>query len=203
MDLKFHVDDNNIAFTYANNVKGTLNQNDVRVLLENFARLPFGSKYLEIGSYLGCSSIIAGLSLKGKSFVYSHDIWEDDMKKLSTDGGPPPDVENYFYKFYENVRANNLEGIVIPIIGDSSYTVGIHENKSIDLAFVDGYHSYEGCLKDLNSILSKMKTNSIILCHDAVSESGVEKAIRDFCNTNNFKHVNGYMGSSIVSIRVK
>ena len=68
MDLKFHVDDNNIAFTYANNVKGTLNQNDVRVLLENFARLPFGSKYLEIGSYLGCSSIIAGLSLKGKSF---------------------------------------------------------------------------------------------------------------------------------------
>lgn len=200
MKLDFEVDNNGIAFTYVNNVKGTLNETDVKVLVEHYKNLPFGSKYLEIGSYLGCSSIIAGLTFKNKSLVYSHDIWEDDMKKLSHDGGPPPEVNNYFYKFYENIRNNNLEGIVIPVRGDSSYTVGIHEDESIDLAFIDGDHSYNGCLNDLNAVLPKMKHNTTILCHDAVSGSDVEKAIREFCNCNNFTDIRGYVGSSIVSI---
>ena len=191
-----------IAFTYVNGVKGTLNQCDVNVLLNHYNNLPFNSKYLELGSYLGCSSVMAGLTIKNKSFVFSHDIWESDMNKLSNESGPPPFIENYFYKFYENIKNNNLEGIVIPIRGDSSYTIGIHNDKSIDLAFVDGDHSYDGCLKDLNHIFPKMKPNSIILCHDATPDSEVAKSIREFCNNMNLTDVRAYQGSSIVSIHI-
>jgi hypothetical protein len=65
MKLDFEVIDG-IAFTYVNSVKGTLNQMDVKVLLNYYNTLPFNSKYLEIGSYLGCSSVLAGLTLKIK-----------------------------------------------------------------------------------------------------------------------------------------
>jgi predicted O-methyltransferase YrrM len=175
---------------------------DVNVLLNYYNTLSFNSKYLEIGSYLGCSSVLAGLTLKNKSFVFSHDIWENDMSNLPSDGGPPPSVDNYFYNFYDNIRTNDLEGIVIPIRGDSSYTVGIHIDKSIDLAFVDGDHSYKGCLKDLNAVFPKMKQNSVILCHDAVPDSDVMKSIQYFCNEHNLTDIRGYQSSSIISIHI-
>ena len=112
------------------------------------------------------------------------------MKKLSHDGSPPPEVKNYFYKFYENIRNNNLEGIVIPIRGDSSYTLNIHDNESIDIAFIDGDHSYEGVKKDLNIIKNKMKKDGIILCHD-YQELSVKKAINEFVEEHklNGKHM--------------
>jgi predicted O-methyltransferase YrrM len=202
MNLEYQTTEDGIAFTYVNGVKGTLNYTDVSVLSMYYNKLPFSSRYLEIGSYLGCSSVIAGLSLKNKSLVFSHDLWENDMTNLTKEGGPPPLVDNYFYKFYENIRNNNLEGIVIPIRGDGSYTVGIHSDKSIDLAFVDGDHSYYGCFKDLNAVFPKMKPKSTILCHDATPGSEVIKSIQEFCKNNNLSEVRGYENSSIVSIHI-
>ena len=35
--------------------------------------------------------------------------------------------------------------------------------------------------KDLEAILPKMKSGSIILCHDCHGENIVTKAVRDFC----------------------
>ena len=46
MKLDFEVIDG-IAFTYINGVKGTLNQMDVKVLLNYYNTLSFNSKYLE------------------------------------------------------------------------------------------------------------------------------------------------------------
>jgi predicted O-methyltransferase YrrM len=204
MNLNYEVTDNDIAYTYVNNVKGCLNKMDTMVLLEHYKNLPFNSKYVEIGSYLGCSTVLAGLTVKNKSsLVYAHDIWEENMNNLKIEGGPPPTEDNYLYQFYENIRNNNLEGIVIPMRGDSSYTVGIHEDNSIDLAFVDGDHSYEGVLRDLTSIYPKMKSDSIILCHDATQDSKVLKSITEFCNRKKLEDVREYKGSSIASIHIK
>jgi len=201
MKLDFEVDKDDIAFTYVNDsVKGTLNRTDTHVLLQHFSQLPFGSKYIETGSYLGCSSVLAGLTMKANSLVYAHDLWLDNMNDLSTEGAPPPQIENYFYTFYNNIRENNLEGIVIPIRGDSSYTLGIHENESIDLAFIDGDHSYDGATRDLKAVYPKMKPGSFILCHDATTGSPVRDAIANFVSPST--SVNGFQHSSIVRITV-
>tara|TARA_R110000823_G_scaffold27693_3_gene80849 strand:- start:215 stop:607 length:393 start_codon:yes stop_codon:yes gene_type:complete len=125
------------------------------------------------------------------------------MEELSTGSGPPPKVDDYFYTFYENVLNNNLQNIVIPIRGDSAYTLNIHRDESIDLAFIDGDHSFEGALKDLNAILPKMKKDGIILCHDCRPGGDVSNALRDFCVKNAFENVVGFERSSIVKIHLK
>lgn len=205
MDLKFDTVDG-MAYTYVNGVKGTLNMCDTRALMDEMEQLPANSKYVEIGSYLGCSGVMAALTIKDNPLVYCHDIWEEDMSELPSDGGPPPTVENYLYKFYENVKRNNLERDIIPVRGNSSYTIGIHDDKSIDLSFVDGDHSFDGVTKDLEAILPKMKPGGVILCHDCHGENDVTKAVRTFCETRQeveeaSRVYNGY--SSIVKIVLK
>jgi predicted O-methyltransferase YrrM len=203
MDLKFECTDDGIAYTYVNGVKGTLNQADTNVLLSHYIQIPMNGKYAETGSYLGCSGVLAGLSSKHGTTIYCHDIWVDNMEELSNESGPPPKVDDYFYTFYENVLNNNLQNIVIPIRGDSAYTLNIHKDKSIDLAFIDGDHSYEGALKDFNTLLPKMKTNGIILCHDCHQNNDVMKALMEFCKENSIENATGFKNSSIIKITLE
>lgn len=104
----------------------------------------------------------------------------DDLKSISN---PPPIVDDYFVKFYEEVMNRNLERNIIPIRGDSRYTLNIHKDLSISLAFVDGDHSYEGCISDLRNLYPKMATGSLIYVHDYwLVETGnfVALCVRDF-----------------------
>lgn len=204
MDLKFEVTDDGMAYTYVNGVKGTLNEADTNVLLNHYIQLPMNSKYVETGSYLGCSGVLAGLSSKHGSTVYCHDIWFENIEDITATGTRPPDgVDNYFFTFYENVMNNNLQNIIIPIRGDSAYTLNIHRDESIDLAFIDGDHTYEGALKDLDTVLPKMKKGGVILCHDCRPGSDVSKALREFCVKNGIQNASGFEHSSIVKIDLK
>ena len=156
---------------------------------------------------LGVTWGVAGFSLAcqantGRLYTattFGSKIW----KSCRPVPAPPPKVDDYFYTFYENVLNNNLQNIVIPIRGDSAYTLNIHRDESIDLAFIDGDHSFEGALKDLNAILPKMKKDGTILCHDCRPGSDVSNALRDFCVKNAFEHVIGFERSSIVKIHLK
>ena len=204
MDLKFEVTDDGMAYTYVNGVKGTLNEADTNVLLNHYIQLPMNSKYIETGSYLGCSGVLAGLSSKHGSTVYCHDIWFENIEDITATGTRPPDgVDNYLFTFYENVLNNNLQNIIIPIRGDSAYTLNIHRDESIDLAFIDGDHTYEGALKDLDTVLPKMKKGGVILCHDCRPGSDVSKALREFCVKNEIQNASGFEHSSIVKIDLK
>ena len=204
MDLKFEVTDDGMAYTYVNGVKGTLNEADTNVLLNHYIQLPMNSKYIETGSYLGCSGVLAGLSSKHGSTVYCHDIWFENIEDITATGTRPPDgVDDYFFTFYENVLNNNLQNIIIPIRGDSAYTLNIHRDESIDLAFIDGDHTYEGALKDLDTVLPKMKKGGVILCHDCRPGSDVSKALREFCMKNEIQNASGFEYSSIVKIDLK
>jgi hypothetical protein len=82
--------------------------------------------------------------------------------------------------------------------GKSAYTLGIHADNSVDFAFVDGDHSYEGCLADLRALWSKMKRagggagsgsgssayTSVILVHDC--ESLAKEAMGTLACVNTF-----------------
>lgn len=196
--------DNGMAFTIINEkIKGRLNVNDTQVLMEHFKNLNEKSKYVETGSYLGCSAILAALSSNNVSTIYCHDLWLENPTDLPIESGKPPEVDDYFYVFYNNVSELNLEKTIIPMRGNSHYTLGIHKDKSIDLAFIDGDHSYDGCYKDLEKIFPKMKDDGIILCHDCRDDSDVLRAVTDFSNNNGFKHLDGFVGSSIMRINMK
>jgi len=195
--MEFTIDENNIFFTTFREVKGTLSKVDSELLVSLARSLPENSKYLEIGSYLGCSSLL--VAWHSDAIVYSHDIWVTDWSELKN-SSPPPQCDDYFYKFYKMVIDNNLETQIIPIRGQSSYTIGIHKDESIDLAFIDGDHSYEGCYLDLVSVYKKVKIGGSILIHDCYESSETLKAVLDFTtlyNIINFTKIEGSCGMII------
>ena len=165
-----------IAYTKVNGTRGTLNFYDAQALIHHAKQLSKDSRYIETGSYLGCSSLL--IALYSNATVWAHDIWVTDWSELK--GCPPPEVKDYFYEFYNSVKKNKLENRLIPIRGNSVYTVGIHDDSSIDLAFVDGDHSHEGCLHDLRAVWPKMKTGAVILVHDCVPNSEPLSAVKTF-----------------------
>jgi predicted O-methyltransferase YrrM len=170
--------ENGIAYTYVNGVPGTLNYYDTIALLATTQKLTAKDKYVETGSYLGCSALL--VALHSKALVYAHDIWVTDWSEIQG-SQPPPKINDYFLKFYAAVEKNKCQRRIIPIRGDSKYTLHIHQNDSISVAFIDGDHSYLGVLNDLVTILPKMKQQSTILLHDCLEGSKTLEAVLYFC----------------------
>lgn len=189
--METYVEDD-IAYTTIGGTKGTLNFFDAHTLANHAKNLPANAKYLETGSYLGCSALI--IALHSNATVWAHDIWVTDWSELK--GCPPPEVKDYFYKFYDSVKRNNLQNRIIPVRGNSAYTVGIHDDKSIDFAFIDGDHSYQGCLADLRAVWPKMKSGSVILVHDCIPNSEPLYSVVKFTNELNisFEIIHGTWG---------
>ena len=191
------VDENGCAITIFKGVRGTMNEIDVKTIIEECKNC---KKYVETGSYLGLSSLVAASF--SNAMVYAHDVWETDWTLLK--GAPPPKVDDYFLRFYEMVKNNNLCSRVIPIRGSSHYTLSIHDNESIDLAFIDGDHSYEGCYTDLKMVYPKMKKDSVILVHDCYArDQGTTMAVIQFLkdiSVNTFEQIRGSCGMIKIKI---
>ena|SRR3990167_7725033 len=57
--------------------------------------------------------------------------------------------------------------------------------KTVDVIFIDGDHSYEGCKADVDNWYPQMKENGVMLFHDADDTSpGVVQAIEEFVKDN-------------------
>lgn len=66
----------------------------------------------------------------------------------------------------------------------------VNPQVPLDLLFIDGDHSYNQVMLDLENWVPRVKMGGLVLCHDADTASfpGVRKAIDEYCYTNNLKH---------------
>ena len=90
-------------------------------------------------------------------------------------------VQNFLKKFSKNIEL---------IEGDTRVTLEKVPLSEIDFVFLDGGHSYDTVLSDLQKLYSNMKNNSKIVCDDFAGITkieSVEKAIKDFANNNKIK----------------
>ena len=90
-------------------------------------------------------------------------------------------VENFLKKFSQNIEL---------IEGDTRVTLEKVPLSEIDFVFLDGGHSYDTVLNDLQKLYDSMKNNSKIVCDDFAGITkieSVEKAIKDFANNNKIK----------------
>lgn len=80
------------------------------------------------------------------------------------------------------------------IKGDSVYNLSRYPDGFFDLIYIDGDHSYEGCMRDLNIAMHKVKKNGWITGHDYEMNMnkahirynfGVKQAVDEFCLKNN------------------
>ena len=180
-DIVYEVVDG-IAQTKIYGVMGLLNYYDCQVIMNHAKYLNSDSKYLEIGSYLGGSTLL--VAKNSNATIWAHDIWLEPRADLPN-AGPAGPMEHMFYRFYDAVKNHNLQNRIIPIRGDSAYTVGIHDPESFDLAFIDGDHTHEGALKDFRNVYPLMKNGGVILAHDCKRGEGAFTALLEFAKETN------------------
>jgi len=84
-----------------------------------------------------------------------------------------------YSEFINNTKL--YKNIIIPVRQKSSES-GFYIEKnagSIDFLFIDGDHSYKGCLEDWTVFSKFLTENAIIVFHDTGWADGVKKVIND------------------------
>jgi predicted O-methyltransferase YrrM len=92
-----------------------------------------------------------------------------------------PSVEVYGVDIVDDPK---IEGTIF-LQGDSTT---MPFDKEIDVIFIDGDHSYEGCKKDIENWYPRMKKGGVMLFHDCDETSpGVVQAVKEFVEQYKFK----------------
>ena len=149
-----------------------------------------GGVYGEIGVFKGEFSKIL-LNLNPKKLVL-FDLFEGICGSGDVDG-------NNFCNTnmaHEHYNLNNLSCIVELIKGDSSTELLNFDDNYFDMLYIDGDHSYEGCKRDLNVAIKKVKNGGWIMGHDyemnmdkakTFYSFGVKQAVDEFCKEQNLE----------------
>lgn len=130
-----------------------------------------GGVILEIGSYRGKSTLALAMGAQHSGArVYSIDPHEEFTGVAGGKYGPPD-----LARKIDNIAKFQLGEIIFPICLNS-HDVGRIWNKSIDILWIDGDHSFEGVKGDYDLFSPFVKKNGLLLFHDSGME-GVKKTI--------------------------
>lgn len=132
-----------------------------------------GGLIVEVGSLYGASTAVLAAA-QPDALVVAIDpfLWS-----------PLSGVAASAERLIDNVRAAGCRNVVV--IPSDSHEQGRHWCAPIDLLFVDGDHSYEGCRADLANF---GPFAAVVCCHDIgnLHWHGVERAVREFCAAEGF-----------------
>ncbi len=133
---------------------GAFSTFDSEILVPAVEAIPDGGVYLEIGVD------------RGKSLWIARQVAKKSVEVYGMDMRPNPNVDGAIF-----------------IQGDA------HESlkdwtKTINVLFIDGDHSYEGCKANIDDYYPFMADDGVILFHDCDESSpGVVRAVSEFVDT--------------------
>ena len=132
--------------------------------LEKLQELAQGKKNaVEIGSYIGASSIAIASALHPEGKLFCIDIWKSN-KSIR----PDPEHGSLFEKFLENT--DEYRDRIVPVHTFSELAVQ-SLTKKIDFLFIDGDHTRPGVERDWNLYRHLLQPGSIVVFHDLKIES--------------------------------
>ncbi|MBL7849470.1 MAG: class I SAM-dependent methyltransferase [Cyclobacteriaceae bacterium] len=154
-----NLEDFKAAYIQIDQVSGYLKSPMQERWFFNAARnAPEGAVIVEIGSFLGRSTVSFALGCKGTSkHVYAIDLFEGD--------GDMYGQGDFQQQFRGNVRRCGVESYVTDI-RSHSLTVAQSWTRPIDILFIDGSHEYEDVKADFHAFYPHVKRNGIIAFHD-------------------------------------
>ena len=146
----------------------------------------------------GNSFSYIGIDLFGGDKKSQIDEIEPNFLKNQTFSNP---LKNLYYNYIKKENLNSIESNrnllkkfkknVKLISGDTNEVLKKTDISNVDYIFLDGGHSYNTVINDLNIIYEVLKgKNKVILCDDYGAESfiqDVKNAIDDFSNKNDIK----------------
>jgi len=126
---------------------------------------PVGATLLEVGSYLGASACFLAAAAKERGGkVHCVDTWHNE--------GMSEGLRDTWEQFVANTRP--YASLIVPHRG-LSVDVAKEFSGQIDLLFLDGDHSYEGCRADVLAWLPHLKTGGVLVMHDYGWAEGVQR----------------------------
>lgn len=146
-----------------------------RIELFELARRPGIRTIVEIGSYLGASAVAFGAGLhsaaNASARVYCVDTWNNDAM---TEG-----QRETMGEFLANTA--HYRDRIVPVRGWSTAVardIG-RQIEQVDILFIDGDHSYEGCLADWDAYKHLLAPRATVVFHDIGWAEGVQRVVRE------------------------
>lgn len=140
--------------------------------IELVKTLPDKSLIVEAGSYIGGSIVTLAAALLARG----HTIWSAESftgnLDNTVDGWPLPTLKKYTQNTKTNLPFLNINIAQLP----GQFAASMFEDESIDFVFVDGDHSTEAVLRDIEIWLPKVKKGGI-LAGDDIGWDSVKKAV--------------------------
>lgn len=146
-------------------------------------RFDSGSRFVEIGSWLGCSASCMGVEIansKKDIEFYCIDLWSGVM------GSAAAPSDEFYNKFLSNIEP--VKQYIKPIKSNSAEGAKHFEDSYFDFIFIDAAHDYQSVKADLNAWWPKIKKDGIFAGHDyqpMTCHQGVVDAVDEFCREKN------------------
>jgi predicted O-methyltransferase YrrM len=157
------------AYGVHSSIPTHMSSRELRTLYEAARACPDGANALEIGSYLGASTTYLGVGLAQiRGRLVCVDTWKND-------GGMPESGNDTFSTFCSNVAP--LRGTVFPVRKRAEDLSVEDLAGALDLAFIDGDHSYAGAKRDLDLVKDRIKPGALVYVHDCVHFQGVSQVV--------------------------
>ena len=134
---------------------------------------------VEIGFAVGISTLFMLCALESNAELISVDPYQ----KIQWDKFGLINVDNI-------LKEQNLPKTIHKFIEEYSKIFFKNTNKTFDLVFIDGDHSYEGTMIDLIGANKILKKNGLLIIDDVLHQD-VKKALNNFLKKNdNFEKIN-------------
>lgn len=159
---------------------------------ETWQRIPQGSVGIEIGVWRGDSS---EKFLRRAGHLHLVDSWSVTPYETSDEHGDyeayldryaqmvgsrdPEDFQRYYDSIYRKV-VNRFRDRAVTIHRASSRDFFRDFQQQVDWVYVDGDHSYQGCLQDLRDSRRVVRAGGLILGDDYTNKPGVRRAVDEF-----------------------
>lgn len=171
-DLAYRVLHPNLSSSFA--IESHLTNRE-RVELFRLAQAPGMRSIVEIGAYVGASASAFASGLESArnaaARIYCIDTWNNDAMSE----GQRDTME----LFLRNTAVHRNR--IVPVRSwstDAVDTIRAQAN-SIDLLFIDGDHSYEGCLADWKAYAPLLSPTALVAFHDVGWADGVCRVIAE------------------------
>lgn len=159
------------------------------VLREQLLELmPANSTCAELGVGKGNFSKLI-LDIAKPKLHYCVDLWGPIDTNIQGTYYTDQDTWDQRYKDIQNEFSNYN----VKFVRDMTYNFPNYiDPKSLDWVYVDGDHTYNGCMKDLQAVKDLVKDDGMILGHDyrpawrKRPDWGVVEAVNEFVEKNNY-----------------
>lgn len=156
------------------------------------ARIPYGSVGVELGVWMGASSIrfleharhlhlVDPWSVEAYQDTNEFGTFDDYIERYSSIVGSknPDDFQAYYAKIYDGLKAR-LQGYPVTFHRCTTDEFFARFQDRVNWVYVDASHSYTGCLKDLQHSREIICPGGSIYADDYGNKQGVTRAIDDF-----------------------